>query len=205
MACLEALEATAADVYVFWHAVIRATEDALVNKKNRFLPDTVDAVQQVLYTRHNQLFGSGNLANNVYLAAAYLNASKCFCVCLVLLELYLFWLLDYLKSDLWKVEGQDQNLLGIRHPSIFLQVGLFLGGIALQEVLHGSKPEFKKWEDRKKSFKEQLRSELLAYARHQYPFNLPVDESIPQGVLKWWRGLISESAQILPVRSFKSC
>ncbi|KAH9975132.1 hypothetical protein BGW80DRAFT_1169990 [Lactifluus volemus] len=73
LACLEALETTAADVYIFWHAVICATEEALINKKNRFLPDTVDAVQQVLYTRHNQLFGSGNLANDVYLAATYLN------------------------------------------------------------------------------------------------------------------------------------
>jgi hypothetical protein len=157
-----------------------------------------------LYKRHNQLFGSGDLANNVYLAAAYLNVSKCYYVFLVLLRLYLFCLLDYLKSDLCKVEEQHPNLFGIQHPSIFLQVGVFLGRIALQEVLHGSKPEFQKWGDCIKSFKEQLSSELLAYARHQYPFNLPFDESIPQGVLRWWRGLISESAQILPVRSSES-
>jgi hypothetical protein len=122
----------------------------------------------------------------------------------VLLHLYLFCLLDYLKSDLWKVEEQQKHLLGIRHPSLFVQVGIFLANIALQEALHGSKPEFKKWADHKTALKAQIRIELLAYARHQYPFNLPVNESIPQGVLKWWKGLISESAQILPVRSSES-
>jgi hypothetical protein len=50
LACLEVLEATMADVYVFWHAVICVMKEALVNKKNCFLPATVDAVQQVLYT-----------------------------------------------------------------------------------------------------------------------------------------------------------
>jgi hypothetical protein len=144
------------------------------------------------------------LSNHVYLAAAYLNASKCY-VFICYYHNYIYSVSDYLKSDLWKVEEQDKTLLGIRHPSIFLKVGVFLGGIGLQEVSHGSKPEFQKWRDHKRPFRAQLRNELLAYARHQYPFNLPVDESIPQGVLKWWKGLISELAQILPVRSSESC
>ena len=51
------------------------------------------------------------------------------------------------------------------------------------------------------AFKAQFLGEFKAYACHQYPFNLPVDEK--KGVLKWWEGLLgSDSAVILPVRYF---
>ncbi|KAI0039829.1 hypothetical protein FA95DRAFT_1449938, partial [Auriscalpium vulgare] len=73
LACLEALEATAGDVYVFWHAVIRATEDALQNPRLYFDSEVANAIRGILNARHRQLFLDGNIANNAYIVAAYLN------------------------------------------------------------------------------------------------------------------------------------
>ncbi|KAI0060486.1 hypothetical protein BV25DRAFT_1785013, partial [Artomyces pyxidatus] len=75
LACLEAVEATAADVYVFWHAVLRATEDVLQMKKLHFERDVADAIRGILNARHRQLFEDGNIATDGYLTATYLNPS----------------------------------------------------------------------------------------------------------------------------------
>ncbi|KAI0068562.1 hypothetical protein BV25DRAFT_1895794, partial [Artomyces pyxidatus] len=185
LACLEALEATAADVYIFWHAVLQATNDTLSNKKLHFKPDLANAIRGILNDRHDQLFETGNLASDVYLAAAYLNH-------------------NYLQSDIWLDEPPDDaDLAGIRHPRIFKRTAVFLMSVAEGEILHGHKEVFTCWKSRATAFKEQLRAELLAYARQQYPFNIPVDETIVQGVRKWWMGLIGNRAQILPHLAIK--
>jgi hypothetical protein len=98
-----------------------------------------------------------------------------------------------------------RKLEGIRHPNVFETVAKYLVGLAEKEILHGHKPFFVKWKSHPVPFKEQFKSEFLAYARHQYPFNLPVDESQVDGVLKWWTTLVGvESAQILPVHKLNS-
>lgn len=76
LACLEAVEATPADVYLFWHAIVRATEDALNDPRNEYDDNIKQQVIGILNARTNQLLGDGNLATGAYLAATYLNKSN---------------------------------------------------------------------------------------------------------------------------------
>ncbi|KAI0037704.1 hypothetical protein FA95DRAFT_1506654 [Auriscalpium vulgare] len=78
IACLEALDSTAADVYLFWHAILRSVEDVLDNELDLdFTPDVIEEVRGILNARYRQLFKDGNIANDIYLAATYLNPSEC--------------------------------------------------------------------------------------------------------------------------------
>lgn len=87
---------------------------------------------------------------------------------------------------------------GIRHVRTFKEVAIFLVDVAEKEINFGHKPAFLIWKGKAGDFKQQFLSEFKAYARHQYPFNLPVDES--KGALRWWKSLLgSDSAIILPV------
>jgi hypothetical protein len=78
LTCLEANEATVGDVYLFWafwHAMIWAIKDVVDDKE--FLPDVREQILGILNSRHNQIFGDGNLLTsaNLYLSGAYLNPS----------------------------------------------------------------------------------------------------------------------------------
>jgi hypothetical protein len=114
--------------------------------------------------------------------------------------------LAYLKSDLFKSDnievhatGSDSSYAGIRHVKTFKVVARFLVDLAEKEIKFGEKEVFTVWKNCAAVFKAQFLGEFKAYARHQYHFNLPVDER--KGVQKWWKALIgSESAVILPVR-----
>ncbi|KAF9475199.1 hypothetical protein BDN70DRAFT_957808 [Pholiota conissans] len=77
LTCLEANEATAGDVYLFWHAMLWAIKEALVNPDAEFPEEVQEQVIGILNARHNQIFGNGNLstASNLYLSGAYLNPS----------------------------------------------------------------------------------------------------------------------------------
>jgi hypothetical protein len=109
-------------------------------------------------------------------------------------------LLAYLKSDLFTSDDiDDSSYAGIRHVKTFKTVARFLVDLAEKEIKFGGKDAFTVWKNRAAAFKAQFLGEFKAYARHQYPFNIPVDEK--KGVLKWWKALIGlESAVILPVR-----
>lgn len=75
LTCLEANEATAGDVYIFWHAMIWAIKDVLDDSE---LPaDVQEQILGILNARHNQIFGDGNLSTcaDLYLSGAYLNPS----------------------------------------------------------------------------------------------------------------------------------
>jgi hypothetical protein len=78
LACLEAVEATAADVFIFWHAMIQAMKDILTNPKQEFPQEVQQQIFGILNSRHRQLFEDGNLSNQVYLAATYLDSSQFF-------------------------------------------------------------------------------------------------------------------------------
>ncbi|TFK61891.1 hypothetical protein BDN72DRAFT_933920 [Pluteus cervinus] len=68
---LEANEATAADTYIFWHAVLSSTLEA-ASKAN--LPSVVQLqISKILNHRHNQIMGGGNLSSALYVVAAYLH------------------------------------------------------------------------------------------------------------------------------------
>lgn len=116
----------------------------------------------------------------------------------------------YLKSDIFKDQdipvGLDLPLLksndleGVQYPILFIQVTRYLGTLAEAEILHGHKPAFLQWADRAGEFKAQLVNEMQHYARQQYPYNQPYDES--EGIYLWWKSLEGlPSAKILPVRS----
>lgn len=78
LTCLEANEATVGDVYLFWHAMIWAIKDVVDDVE---FPLLVRAqILGILNSRHNQIFGDGNLSTSadLYLSGAYLNPSKPF-------------------------------------------------------------------------------------------------------------------------------
>jgi hypothetical protein len=76
LACLEANESTAADVFIFWHAMMQAIKDILTNPRNEFPQHVQHQIFGVLNSRHRRLFEDGNLSNQVYLAATYLDSSR---------------------------------------------------------------------------------------------------------------------------------
>jgi hypothetical protein len=112
----------------------------------------------------------------------------------------------YIKSDLFKSETKDDSsYAGIHHVDTFKIVAQFLVDLPQKEIKYGAKDAFIQWRNHAGAFKAQFLGEFKAYARHQYPFNLPVDEK--KGVLKWWQALLgSDATVILPVRiSFHLC
>lgn len=78
LTCLEANEATVGDVYLFWHAMIWAIKDVVDDPE--FPVDVRERVLGILNSRHNQIFGDGNLSTgaDLYLSGAYLNPSMPF-------------------------------------------------------------------------------------------------------------------------------
>jgi hypothetical protein len=75
LTCLEANEATVGDVYIFWHAMIWAIKDVVDDSE--FPADLREQILGILNSRHNQIFGDGNLStsSDLYLSGAYLNPS----------------------------------------------------------------------------------------------------------------------------------
>jgi hypothetical protein len=84
LTCLEANEATAGDVYLFWHAMIWAIKDVMDDSD--FPTDVREQILGILNSRHNQIFGDGNLSTSadLYLSGAYLNPGTYFFPFLVL-------------------------------------------------------------------------------------------------------------------------
>jgi hypothetical protein len=76
LACLEANESTAADVFIFWHAMLQAIKDVVTNLQREFPFEVQQQIFGILNSRHRQLFEDGNLSNQVYLAATYLDPSE---------------------------------------------------------------------------------------------------------------------------------
>ncbi|KAF8239158.1 hypothetical protein L208DRAFT_1238638, partial [Tricholoma matsutake] len=92
----------------------------------------------------------------------------------------------------------DSSYTGIHHIDTFKIVAQFLIDLTKKEIKYGAKDAFIQWRNRAGAFKAQFLGEFKAYARHQYPFNLPVDEK--KGVLKGWQALLgSDATVILPV------
>lgn len=78
LACLEANESTATDVSIFWHAMLQAIKDVITDPQHKFPNQVQQQIFGVLNSRHRQLFEDGNLSNQVYLAATYLDSSEYF-------------------------------------------------------------------------------------------------------------------------------
>lgn len=75
LTCLEANEATVGDVYIFWHVMIWAIKEVLDDRHSEFPNSVKEKVIGILNSRHNQIFGDGNLSSSkdLYLLGAYLN------------------------------------------------------------------------------------------------------------------------------------
>jgi hypothetical protein len=81
LACLEANESTAADVFIFWHAMLQAIKDVVTDPRHEFTREVQQQIFGILNSRHRQMFEDGNLSNQVYLAATYLDPSEYFFPC----------------------------------------------------------------------------------------------------------------------------
>lgn len=82
LTCLEANESTAGDVFIFWHALLAATKEAITSPDSEFPPEVQEQIIGILNARHRQVFVDGNLSSSasVYLSAAYLDPSTPFLV-----------------------------------------------------------------------------------------------------------------------------
>ena len=208
LTCLEANEATAGDVYLFWHAMIWAIKDVVDDSE--FPAGVREQILGILNSRHNQIFGDGNLStsSDLYLSGAYLNPSMHFLPLLVVnLLIMIQYNIGYLKSDLFRKDSisstPGSGMEDIVHVSTFKRVTLFLVETAQKEIMYGDKPDLIRWKGRAGDFKKTLLDEMKRYARQQYPFNQQFDEN--RAIITWWEALQGgEHAQILPVsRTFK--
>lgn len=75
---LEANDASAADVYLLWHAFLQSTKTVLEDKQQYIPQDTQDQITGVLNRRHKLVFEDGHIstAADVYITATYLHPSK---------------------------------------------------------------------------------------------------------------------------------
>ncbi len=80
---------------------------------------------------------------------------------------------------------------------------MYLGGLAAEEIKSGARVEFKKWCGRGADFRRTWKDEMLRYSQRQYPYNVPIDESQPFAVIRWFEKIIAgdlTGGQLLPVR-----
>jgi len=72
--CLEADQATLDDVFMFWHAIVQATQTAVHDSKNELPLEVQEEVLDLLGYRYKQMFAEdGGLSSDAYIATAYLN------------------------------------------------------------------------------------------------------------------------------------
>lgn len=108
---------------------------------------------------------------------------------------------DLFKTEAWTQASADQSLRGVQYPTLHKSVGTYLGQLAAEEIRSSARPEFKKWAGRGTEFKAKWKEEMLLYSQNQFPYNMPIDESRPLAVMKWFEGLIDDpDGQLLPVR-----
>ena len=87
LACLEANESTAAHVFIFWHTMLQVIKDVVSDLRHEFTHEVQQQIFGILNSRHWQMFEDGNLSNQVYLAAMYLDPSEYFFLVMLSLSL----------------------------------------------------------------------------------------------------------------------
>lgn len=80
LTCLESNEATAADVFIFWHAILAATKAIITSPDAEYPVEVQEQIIGILNSRHQQVFVGGNLSASadIYLSATYLDPRKVF-------------------------------------------------------------------------------------------------------------------------------
>lgn len=78
LTCLEANDASAADIYLLWHAFLHSMKTVLEDPWQYIPQDTQDQITGILNRRHKLVFEDGHIstAADVYLTATYLHPSK---------------------------------------------------------------------------------------------------------------------------------
>ncbi|KAF8060837.1 ribonuclease H-like domain-containing protein [Lyophyllum atratum] len=189
--CLEASSTNAADVYLYWLAVVAQIKQAL---STCCLPDDVCAeIRGIMIRRWRQFFVTG--PTNVHLLAFYLNPR-------------------YVRSSIFKnpnpltfnitlpAKVPPKVPPGIKSPKTFLEVGRYLLEIAVNEINHGSNPVLTSWKPRPTAFTRAYQAQFTAYAQRSYPFNVPLGED--QDPLDWWLALEeTPNAEILAAIAIK--
>lgn len=144
------MDATAADVFVLWRAMVQVIVDVLEDTENTFDAETKGMILAVLNSRSHQLLGDDRIASRVYRAAAFLNPSKCSnplsIPCSTLSDHNMCILrADYLRSDLFIAEEPIDTLPGIRHHLLLRSVGEYLSELAQSEIEDGDREAFTYW------------------------------------------------------------
>ncbi len=75
LTCIESNEANAADIFLFWHAMVAAMKNVISDVANEYPTDVQEQIIGILNSRHQQVFVDGNLSSSatLYLAAVYLD------------------------------------------------------------------------------------------------------------------------------------
>ncbi|EKM74055.1 hypothetical protein AGABI1DRAFT_133687 [Agaricus bisporus var. burnettii JB137-S8] len=111
--------ATAADVYVFFHAFLALTIETLEEGMVFEIEEKTEN-RSILEWQHNQLFGNENMASDLYILEIHITNA-------------LF------KCQLMQSNHSDYT--GIHNLAAFKRVANFLLNIAEKEIKHGHKPE----------------------------------------------------------------
>ncbi|KAF8227875.1 hypothetical protein L208DRAFT_1379599 [Tricholoma matsutake] len=98
------------------HAMLQSIKDVITDPQHEFPNEVQQQIFGILNSQHWQLFEDGNLSNQVYLAATYLDFT-------------------YLKSDLFKSDNNDDSsYTGIHHVDTFKIVAQFLVDLTKKEI-----------------------------------------------------------------------
>ncbi|TFY55990.1 hypothetical protein EVJ58_g7909 [Rhodofomes roseus] len=173
--CLESLQCTLADVFLYWCGIGSNLKQVLGQKASG-IPESVKAELRAIFnSRWKEMFEDG--PTHAHLAAVYLDPA-------------------YVSSDIFKGAEHDTKRAvksaaaalkpgaQIKHPHIFRRVGNYLAAVLGAEVEHGEDPLLRVPEKQKKSLKARFFNQFLAYAQNDYPFNAPRADD--QSVLEWW-------------------
>ncbi|KAG5634248.1 hypothetical protein H0H81_002717, partial [Sphagnurus paluster] len=189
--CLEASSTNAADVYLYWLAVVAKMNRAL---STCCLPDDVCAqVRSIMVSRWRAFFVTG--PTNVHLCAFYLNP------CYVQSPIFknpnpLTFNITLPAKVLPKVPP------GIKSPKTFLEVGNYLLTIAVNEINYRTNLLLVSYKDKPAAFIKAYQAQFTAYAQHSYPFNVPFGQD--QDSLDWWLPLeTTPNAEILATIAVK--
>ncbi|KIO32093.1 hypothetical protein M407DRAFT_67168 [Tulasnella calospora MUT 4182] len=183
--CLESAHSTPADVFIYWFGVMSEYEEMFSSNSDELKKKTISDICAIINRRYIGMIKEGP-SGDIYITSLFLEPRYRDAAALNQP--------DPLRRTFTlrrKTGNDDEDLLSsipIRRET-FLRIGKFLCGVllrrefsrsvsALPEVLNGLQPEFAS---------ADLTRQLSAYAKRDYPFNLPIADS--ECPLTWWRKL----------------
>ncbi|KAG8945457.1 hypothetical protein FRC00_010100, partial [Tulasnella sp. 408] len=183
--CLESAHSTPADVFIYWFGVMSEYEEIFSTNADELKKKTILDIRGIINRRYLGMVKDGP-SGDVYITSFFLEPRYRDAAALNQP--------DPLRRTFVlrkKTGNNDQDLISgvpIRKET-FLRIGKFLCEVllrreysqppsALPDVLNGLDPEFAS---------ADLTQQLVAYAKRDYPFNLPIADS--ECPLTWWKKL----------------